>query len=149
MNFTRHFFIEGQYLGSTPVGFERVRDSNRVVPPRGHSFFCPYCGRLWAECPVENQGAMVWTRGCKDHAAGSIVGGFPAGGLGSMMVHTFEAPGSIHLPWEEGFSASFPPKVIEWEFVRHLHWYGSTFDDEVASICRDMLPYISTANKRS
>lgn len=143
MNFTRHFFIEGHYLGAVTLGLERIRNGNALVPPKGNFFFCPHCCRMWAECPVEGQSGMVWSMACKNHKPGEATGGWGHDHYGMMQVPRTMPIGSIWLDWDPPFTASFPPRVMEWEFARHLVFAISAYPGPVASAAHDMLNYFN------
>lgn len=139
MNFTRHFFIEGQYLGSAKDQAHYIRNAKVLCPPQGHFFFCAHCSRLWAECPVEGQASMIWSRACKNHSPGAQTGGFGPQRTGVLTVPSSSPTGSIWLDWEPEFTATFPPRVLEWEIARHLAFAVSTMDAPVASAAQQLL----------
>lgn len=124
MPFVRRYFIEGKYLGSSPARTRFVHA--QACPPISNSFCCPFCGRLWAEFPVEDQPFMFWSKCC-----------------GLCKGNVFDVPGSTLLAWENELSADYPAAVWRSELLVHLRWYGSTFQNAVASNCRDMASYLS------
>lgn len=128
MPYSRHWIVEGNYLGKSPASKRWCHE--QLCPPIGYHFFCTECGRLWASCPVDGEKHMVWARPCADHppAFGSV-------------------PGTLHMEWEKEFVADMPAKVIEREFLLHLRWGASseTMPKHIASIIKDVLNCFSTA----
>jgi hypothetical protein len=48
--FMQQFIVDGQWLGQSPRGWQRLYDV--LHPPNSYAFACPHCAALWAHCPV-------------------------------------------------------------------------------------------------
>ena len=100
--YTRHFTIEGKYLGTMPP-------SEAEIIPRSKAYFCPDCGDVWCRVAVEGAG-QVWlpwlvvTIQCRLHPMSLL---YPAGSLASSYLEPIEVN-------------ELPPEVLKWEFHRHL-----------------------------
>lgn len=106
MSYTQTFVVEGELLGTTMrAAMQGVRGP---VPP-SFSFFCYGCGEVWAKCAVSEglvvspfMAVTVSCRTCNDTSRSS------------------GAPGTLYLPLQPEFNASFPDDVVRWEFDRNL-----------------------------
>lgn len=126
----RHFFIEGKFMGQAIARERRI--CHLYVQPKGFHFFCPHCGELWAQLPIEGDLQQVLTVSCIKHPPCQ-----------------YEIPGSlfpvgVHPDgWEDQYLEEMPDAVISREFVVHLAWASVSFRDPIASACRDMLNFLS------
>ena len=95
--------IEGKGFGSMELEPFFVRGSI-LFPPEGACFFCPHCGRIWAEIRLPaGFRHNVYTTPCKDHH------------------ESFFSPGgSVWLPLHPEVINSYPHAVILYEFLLHL-----------------------------
>jgi len=104
--FTRHFHVEGKYLGSREEGLQYIH--GELHQPQHYAYFCPECGDTWARLPVDGVTTPNWWRimggNCRKHPGPS----------------RFTVPGSLLLSWDEKFGENLPDGVIRWEFERHL-----------------------------
>lgn len=135
MTFTRHFFIDGQFLGSAPAPVAWHHEQQ--CAPIGQAFFCPICSELWANCPVEGQPSTVRHRHCAKHPPGTRHGESSLG-----HVHGFEVAGSLFLDEEARWNASLPPRVVQREFALHLRYAVSRWPGHIASAASDILKSI-------
>lgn len=121
--FTRHFFVEGKYLGSR--GLRPVWKPNVTVPvpPRGHCFFCAACSRLWAECPVDDQPSHVHEMLCAKHESTDQIGGYGPRRVGIYSIPNYAPAGTLYLPGEYDFPLeTFPEALLFREILLHLPW---------------------------
>lgn len=143
--FTRHFIVEGKYLGSVQLKAEWPHKSTTPVPPKGQCFFCPACARLWAECPVEGQSSMIWSLVCERHAPGDKIGGMGPERTGMYLVGSCSPPGSLWLSWDNDFNSTLPAAVVSRELILHLKWAASTAPAPIASSASAVLNSIINA----
>lgn len=90
----RHYFIEGQHYGSYPA--QAIQYQGAFFKPRGLFFFCNECGRIWAECPVDNQRSQLVQTVCERHG----------------QTYSWDYPGSLWLSWDASWIAGLPRKVL-------------------------------------
>jgi hypothetical protein len=107
--FTRHFLVDGRYLGSAPAGY-RSADGKQETP-WSYSFVCGCCGEQWAKSPVTLGDAepMRWnnlTANCR-----KCPEKYPS---------RWRIPGSLWLSFDKSFPESFPKEVLAREL--DLHW---------------------------
>lgn len=138
MKFTRHYFIDGQYLGSGPAPVHWHH--NEQCAPLGQAYFCPICAEIWANLPVDGQPSTVRHRFCIKHALGERYG---ESSMGS--VSPFEVLGSILLDEDATFNANLPPAVVEREFAVHMRYAISRFAGGIAS---DAAAIYNSLNRR-
>jgi hypothetical protein len=110
VNYTRHFIIEGKYLGASPC--REVALHGTMAPPDSFAYLCPACGEVWAKAPVTATGEATTrfvplSRACRKHFG-----------------HSLAAPGSVSVVWEHGFDESFTDEVVRWEFQRQMDYYN-------------------------
>ena len=104
--FKQHFIVEGKLLGTVTRKF--IRYHAEIGPPRGEAFFCPECGRLWAQCPIEGEPCNVIARSCGRHESVSLI---------------FALPGSLLQSWNPDFEAAFPKEALRRELSLLFKYY--------------------------
>lgn len=107
MEYRQHFFVEGQYKGSTLR--PKIPVHEVYVPPCGVAFFCPFCARVWALCPVEGQVTRVMSQLCGKHTKGEQLGGWETPGF-------YHEPGSMYVGFEKNWIDYWPEDMIKYEF---------------------------------
>jgi len=107
MEYEQHFFVEGSYLGTTMRKDIYVRST--VAPPMGEAFFCPFCARIWAVCPVVGQPTAVSTVLCEKHN--------PKDSVGDWQIGYAEYPGSILFSWDDEWNSMLPRDAFKREFL--------------------------------
>lgn len=115
MAFFRHFYVNGEYLGSS-------EDPSRIVhatltQPIPYVMFCPVCGEIWARMPVVNSMAD-WR----------IIGGYCEK---HQPPTRFMVPGSLILNWEPELTKILPDAVIRREFELHIRLWGKEHGREL------------------
>ena len=97
----RHYFIEGAHFGSDPA--RAIQYQGMFLKPKGLFFFCKFCGRMWAECPVDNETSSIAVMPCERHKPN----------------YSWDVPGSVWLSWDSSWTDSLPKSVLEREFSLH------------------------------
>lgn len=135
MTFTRHYFVDQQYLGTSAAEVQFVH--GEVTAPLGHVFFCPICSEAWGRCIVDGQPSLVRHRFCERHVPGERVGNNSMG-----HVHSFEVPGSLWLDEDRTYNEHLPPAVVFRELCLHLKWASEQANLPIASAAQAVLHYI-------
>jgi hypothetical protein len=117
----RYYMVEGKYRGAAPAKVRMVHAE--LMRPLGNSYFCTSCGKLWAQCAVDNAKHMVWCVPC-----GSCPD--PDG---------LRVPGSTLLSWEGHTLDDLPDAMVTYELMVHLRWVASRFDNPIASAAQALL----------
>ncbi len=108
----RHFFIDGQYLGTGPAADYAFRDE-RARKPWATAYFCPICGEVWARIAIDGQQYHVYSLPCIKH----------------IPKWEFTVYGSVWMDNERQLTDSFPPAVLARELDIHLK-HGELFYKE-------------------
>lgn len=111
---TQHYFIRGKYYGSAerqPVYHHAERCN-----PTGLAFFCPFCGEVWALCPVEGQPFNSYNSPCEKHKRTDELGSSSLG-----RITRLEVPGSLLLPFDPEWNDALPRELLAREFLIHFN----------------------------
>lgn len=108
MTWTQHFYVHGEYLGSS----ERLPLITKGVAHRPFSvaYFCPTCGEVWARAAIEGAPFQPWVVSCEKHR-----------GL------KYSPAGCLWMDWDKDYTKAFPPKVLKRELemlLEHFEWGG-------------------------
>lgn len=94
-----HFEIRGEDYGTGNYEYTGAGDL------RGHCYFCPLCGEVWAKATVHGAVYNVWAAKCDRHPDREIY---------------WEWAGSIWRDWERDFEDAMPRRVLERELELHM-----------------------------
>lgn len=109
--FVQHFFIRGNYFGTTTRPLYWVHNEIQNAP-FGMAFFCPICAELWAVCPVEGEATQVETQFCEKHKYGDSYGRWSSG-----QVWRLDIPGSLWSSYDDQWNAGLSQQVLKRELL--------------------------------
>lgn len=117
-----HYFVEGKSLGWREL--PPVFYSGGLYQPGSVAYYCPYCGRPWAEFAVEGQQWHYLAVTCRRCFAKATPYEQIPGTL-------FNDGGWVRNPlWSTIFyEGDLPPEVVRWEFRALLEHYERNYHD--------------------
>ena len=97
---TQTWFIDGKCLGTFPIGLERTKEV--LHAPRSYAFGCPICGEVWARRAILPKTPwFFWSMCCFKCSASNN--------------NQLQEPGSVMLPFNDGYLESLPIPVLHYE----------------------------------
>lgn len=114
--YLQHFWIHGKHYGTAQRTTVPCHETK--THPDSKSYFCPVCGEIWAQCPIEDSATglfrpyVVTTVPCSKHHKVS---------------QWLVVAGTLYQSWDKEFVCAMPEAVLK----RELEILLKTYPEEI------------------